>query len=97
MIWNLDGFSLLMLVGGISVLGFFLGAALDAIMGGDGFGPFGNMALFIAGFFGAVYLANTQGIMLRDPTRAFATGLGGSFLLIAALALVKAGLSRLAR
>lgn len=97
MIWNLDAFSLFMLVAGISVLGFFVGAALDAAMRGDGFGPFGNMIVFIAGFFGAIYIANIQGIVLRDLTRASATGLGGALLLIAVLAVLKAGVTRMPR
>ena len=94
MIWNLDSGWLMMAVATVAVLAFFFGAALDAIMREDGFGPTGNMILFTAGFFIAVIAANTYGISLRDLKLAVAWGLGGAFVLVALLALAKAGLAR---
>ena len=73
---------------------FFFGTALDAIMKDDGFGPTGNTLLFTVGFFGAVLVANSYGVSLRDLKLAVAWGLGGAFMLISALALLKAGLAR---
>ncbi len=95
MLWNLDPAWLMMAVASVAVLAFFFGAALDAIMKEDGFGPVGNMLLFTAGFFGAVFIANSYGITLRDLRLAVAWGLGGAFIFISALAVVKAGLARL--
>ncbi len=95
MIWNLDTGWLAMAIAIVAVLAFFFGAALDAIMRDDGFGPTGNMLLFTAGFFTAVIVANTYGISLRDLKLAVAWGLGGAFALVGLLALVKAGLSRI--
>ena len=94
MIWNLDTGWLMMAVAVVAVLAFFFGAALDAIMREDGFGPTGNMILFTVGFFMAVIVANTYGISLRDLKLAVAWGLGGAFALVAVLALAKAGLQR---
>ncbi len=94
MIWNLDTGWLLMAVAIVAVLAFFFGAALDAIMREDGFGPTGNMLIFTVGFFLAIIVANTYGISLRDLKLAVAFGLGGAFSLVFAAALAKAGLSR---
>ena len=51
MIWNLEPGWLMMAVAAVIVLALFFGAALDAIMREDGFGPIGNMVLFTGGFF----------------------------------------------
>ncbi|WP_378948308.1 hypothetical protein [Mesorhizobium sp. ANAO-SY3R2] len=95
MLWNLEPGWMMMAVALVTVLSFFFGAALDAIMKEDGFGPIGNMLLFTAGFFAAVLVANSFGIALRDLRLAVAWGLGGAFVLISVLALVKASLARL--
>jgi hypothetical protein len=52
------------------------------------------MVLFTAGFFIAILVANRWGINLRDLTRAVATGLGGAFVIIATLAILKGVLVR---
>ena len=95
MIWNLDSGWLMMTVAGVMVMAFFFGTALDAIMKEDGFGPTGNMVLFTLGFFLAIIVANGNGINLRDLTQAMAYGLGGAFLLVSGLALLRAGVTRL--
>ncbi len=95
MIWNLEPGWLMMAVATVAVLAFFFGAALDAIMREDGFGPFGNMLLFTFGFFMAVFIANNWGINLRDLKLAVAWGLGGAFTTVSVLALIKAGAGRI--
>jgi hypothetical protein len=95
MLWNLDPGWLMMAVAFVAVMAFFFGAALDAIMKDDGFGPTGNMMLFTAGFFGAVLVANSYGITLRDLQLATAWGLGGAFAFISVLALIKAAIARM--
>lgn len=94
MLWNLDPGWLMMAVAFVAVMAFFFGAALDAIMKDDGFGPTGNMVLFTAGFFTAVLVANSCGITLRDLKFAVAWGLGGAFVFISVLALLKAAAAR---
>jgi uncharacterized membrane protein YeaQ/YmgE (transglycosylase-associated protein family) len=95
MIWNLEPGWLMMAVASVAVLSLFFGSALDAIMREDGFGPFGNMLLFTFGFFMAVIIANTWGISLRDLKLAMAWGLGGAFVTVSVLALIKAGAGRI--
>ena len=95
MIWNLDPGWLMMTVASVGVLAFFFGSALDAIMKEDGFGPTGNTILFATGFFSAIFVANTMGLSLRDLKFAVAWGLGGAFMLVSALALLRAGVARL--
>ncbi|WP_395449883.1 hypothetical protein ACHMW7_08775 [Aminobacter sp. UC22_36] len=95
MLWNLDPGWLMMAIAFVAVMAFFFGAALDAIMKDDGFGPIGNMLLFTAGFFGAVVVANSYGITLRNLHVAVAWGLGGAFVFISVLALIKAGIARM--
>jgi uncharacterized membrane protein YeaQ/YmgE (transglycosylase-associated protein family) len=94
MLWNLEPSWLMMAVASVIVMALFFGSALHAIMRDDGFGPIGNMVLFTAGFFIAILVANSWGIHLRDLTRAVATGLGGAFVIIATLAILKGVLVR---
>lgn len=54
MIWHLGAGWLLMAFASVTVMAFFFGSALDAIMLDDGFGSIGNMVLFTIGFFGAI-------------------------------------------
>lgn len=97
MIWRIDTVWLVMALGAVSVLGFFFAHAIDAILRDDGFGAFPTMFVFIAGFFGAIYFANTHGIVLYDLTRASGLGLAGALTLIGVLVLLKAAGSRLLR
>lgn len=94
MIWNLDPAWLMMAVAFVMVLALFFGAALDVIMGDDGFGPIGNMVLFTVGFFAAIVVLNYAGINLRDLKLAAGAGLAGAFVSIAVLAFFKAGIAR---
>ncbi len=95
MLSHLDTTWLLFAFAIIAAFGFFFGTALDAIMGEGGFGPTGNTLLFILGFFVAVVIANRHGVYLSDLKLAVACGLGGAFVFISVLALIKAGLARL--
>lgn len=97
MIWKIEPIWFVLALGAVATLGFFFANALDAILHGDGFGALPTMFLFVAGFFGAIYYANTRGIVLHDITRASGMGLAGALGLIAGLVLFKAGVSRLFR
>ncbi|HET9535447.1 MAG: hypothetical protein ABWY13_13395 [Mesorhizobium sp.] len=95
MLWKLDPAWLMMAAALVTVLSFFFGSIMDAIMHEDGFGPVGNMAVIAAGFFAAILLVNYNGFAMPNLTVAMGTGLSGAFLILAALALLKAGLARL--
>lgn len=95
MIWNLDTSWLLMAVAVVSILSFLLGMALDGVMGDDGFGAVGNTIIITSGFFLGIFLANMYGIYLKDLKLAMTTGLCGSFLTLATLAVTKSVLARM--
>ncbi|MBX3578645.1 MAG: hypothetical protein KF723_15685 [Rhizobiaceae bacterium] len=95
MVWNLDTSWLMLAVALVSVIAFMFGSALHALIGEDGFGPFGNMLIIDAGFFGAIVAANMRGLALTDLTLAVGVGMAGSFAALAGLALLKAGLQRI--
>jgi hypothetical protein len=95
MLWNLDASWLMMAVAVVAVLSFMLGSVLNGVMGDDGFGPTGNMLVITAGFFLSIFTANSWGVSLRDLVMAVGVGLGGAFLCLFGLALLKAGLSRI--
>lgn len=95
MIWNLDTSWLMMAVAIVSMLSFFLGMALDGVMGEDGFGAFWNTVIITCGFFLGIVLANMYGIYLKDLKLAMITGLCGAFLSLGTLAVSKSVLARL--
>ncbi len=95
MIWNLDISWLMMAIAVVSILSFFLGMALDGVMGDDGFGAVGNTVIITTGFFLGIFIANSYGIYLRDLKLAIAAGLAGSFICLAMLAISKSVLARL--
>lgn len=95
MLWNLAAGWLMMAIAAVCVIGFIFGSALHSIMREDGFGPTGNMVIFVSGFFAAIFGLNTYGISLRDVTLATSSGLAGAFVAICTLALLKATIARL--
>ena len=95
MLWNLDTYWLMLAIATVGVVAFIFGSALHALMDEDGFGPFGNMLIITGGFFLAILAANYRGIALNDLTMACVVGLIGSFVSLASLALLKAGLQRI--
>ena len=95
MLMRLDPAWLMLAISLVAIICFFFGALMDAIMKEDGFGPIGNTLVLLAGFFAGIFLVNYNGITLTSLGTATATGLGGSFVSLALLALVKAGLARL--
>lgn len=95
MVWNLGLWWLVLAATAVFILSFILALALDALLGGEGFGATGNTVVLTVGFFGGVYGANMAGYRLADAQAAIVTGLGGAFLLLAALVVVKAAMRRL--
>ncbi|GHC76237.1 hypothetical protein [Limoniibacter endophyticus] len=87
MIWNLDPAWLGIAVTTVGIFCYVLGYYLDAIMPGDTFGRMGNMFILVAGFFGAIYLANYNYIRLTDLKLAILYGTGGALGLFLCLLL----------
>lgn len=79
----------------VAILSFIVATALDALLGEEGFGAVGNTAVLTAGFFGGIHAANMAGYRLADIQIAVATGLGGAFLLLAILVVLRAAMRRL--
>ena len=66
MLWKLDPAWLMMGVATVAVLSYYFGTALNAVMRGDGFGPFGNAIIVSISFFVAILFANEHGYNLRE-------------------------------
>ena len=75
MIWNLSPWWLFLAVAAVAVLAFIFSLGLNAIIGRDGFGPFGTMGIVTGGFFGSIYGVNAYGVRLSELQEAvFAEG-----------------------
>ncbi|TKT75253.1 hypothetical protein [Aquamicrobium sp. LC103] len=94
MLSNLDAGWLIMAIAVVGIFSFIFSMALDAIMGRDGFGPTGNAVILTAGFFLSLFLAEWWGLRLAPLTFATAIGLGGAFVCLTLLTVLKAALDR---
>lgn len=79
----------------ILIFGFFLGHAMDGVLGDEGFGSYGNMFIIIIGFTAGIYVMHYLGMSLRDMRFAVGGGLAGAFALLASMVLGKNILHRL--
>ncbi|TAN01399.1 MAG: hypothetical protein EPN45_12835 [Rhizobiaceae bacterium] len=95
MLANLDLFWLVMAVAVVAIFSFIFGLALDGLMGGDGFGPIGNMVVVTGGFFLGIFLANFYGVRFYDLKVAVGAGLIGAFVSLGVLSFLKAQLGRM--
>lgn len=95
MIWNLSFGWLFMAVATVSILAFMFSLALNAIIGRDGFGPFGTTAIFTGSFFGSIYAINFYGVRLAKVQEAIFAGLTGAFIVLMTLLLLKAVVRRI--
>jgi asparagine N-glycosylation enzyme membrane subunit Stt3 len=95
MLWNLGTGWLVLAATAVAILSFIVATVLNALLGEEGFGATGNASIITFGFFGGIWLANTLGHHLADVQRAIATGLGGAFLLLTVLVVLKAAMRRL--
>jgi uncharacterized membrane protein len=78
----------------VLIFGFFLGHAMDGVLGDEGFGAYGNMFWIITGFAGGILVMQYFGMSLKDPRFTVCGGLAGSFSLLASLVLGKYVLHR---
>ena len=95
MLSKLEPAWLMMAIGTVSVLSYYLGSGLHALMRDDGFGSFGNAIIIAGGFFLAIFAANHQGYNLRELHLAIMVGLVGALLILASLTLVRALIRRM--
>jgi len=95
MLWNLDFGWAVMAFGVVVGVSYMLCLMMESSLGREGYGPMGNAALITIGFFGTIYVANLQGINLKELDRAIVWGLAGAFGTFLLLVLIKAVLRRL--
>jgi hypothetical protein len=76
------------------IFGFFLGHAMDGVLGDEGFGAYGNMFWIITGFVGGIYALHFYGMSLKDMRFTVGAGLVGAFSLLASAVLGKYVLHR---
>jgi hypothetical protein len=78
------------------VLGsFFLATAMNGVLGVDGFGVYGNMAVIVAGFFVGLWFGRYYGYSVMTFRIGVIAGLVGSFVSLLVLCVLKALLNRL--
>lgn len=90
----LDTDTLIFVVTLVLIFGFFLGHAMDGVLGNEGFGSYGNMTWIIAGFAGGIFVMHYFGMSLKDMRFTVGGGLAGAFSLLATLVLGKYALHR---
>src|SRR5690554_6410811 len=95
MLWNLGFGWAVMAFGTVVAISYMLCLMMESSLGREGYGPIGNAALIIAGFFGTIYVANLRGINLRELDSAIIWGLAGAFGTFLVMVLIKAVLARL--
>lgn len=79
----------------LAACGFFIGSAMDGVLGPDGFGPIGNMSVLIAGsLVGGVGIEYTQ-YKTNDITVLAVVMVTGAFLTLGFLVLTKLGMNKL--
>ncbi|APH73929.1 hypothetical protein [Aquibium oceanicum] len=94
MIWNLSPWWLFLAVATVSILSFIFALGLNAIIGRDGFGPYGTMGIVTGGFFASIYGVNYYGVRLYQLQEAVFAGVVGAFIILMTLLLLKAAVSR---
>lgn len=94
MFFAMDTSTQLFLFSSIVIGSFFLGNAMDGVLKDDGFGIFGNMIVIAAGFFVGLWVGRYLGYPVKDFKFGIVAGLGGAFVSLLALSIIKAVLNR---
>ncbi len=94
MFFAMDTETQLFLFTSIVVVSFFLGNAMDGVLGDDGFGIFGNMIVIAAGFFVGLWVGRYFGYPVNNFKFGIIAGLAGSFVSLLVLSIIKAVLNR---
>ncbi|MEN0001519.1 MAG: hypothetical protein AAF940_11605 [Pseudomonadota bacterium] len=79
----------------LAASGFFIGSAMDGVLGAEAFGPLGNMAVLISGSLaGGIGIEYTE-FKTNDPTILALVMVAGAFLTLGFLVITKLGLNKL--
>ncbi len=93
--WLIDTNTGIFLITVVSICGFFLGHAMDGVLENEGFGPYGNMVIILAGFVGGVLVMRYFGFSIKDFRVGVTGGLLGSFAMLVSMVLTKNVMHRL--
>lgn len=80
MIWKVDTEWLVYAFVVVTMISYLVGYAMYKVLDRSSFGPAGNMAVLVIGFFGGIYIANTYGLRFKGLQMATGAGLGFAFL-----------------
>lgn len=94
MLAHLDTQTLVAITFAIAVSGYFLGAAMDGVLQGDGFGTIGNMVVMMAGAFIGLQVSPMIEVPLDPTVTQGVAAVSGAFIFLALLATIKGLLAR---
>lgn len=94
MFGQMDAQTLLVVTFAIAVSGYFLGAAMDGVLQGDGFGTIGNMVILMAGAFIGLRVGPMIELPLEPAVAQGVSAVSGAFIVLAVLATIKGVLAR---
>jgi hypothetical protein len=89
MFTSMDTTTLLVIGLAISAGAYFMAAAMDGVMGSDGFGTVPNMVILIAGSFVGLYATDYLHLPAYSATTQAVVGITGAFMSLAVLATLK--------
>lgn len=89
MFTSMDTTTLLVIGLAISAGAYFMAAAMDGVMGSDGFGTVPNMVILIAGSFVGLYATDYLHLPAYTVTTQAVVGITGAFMSLAVLATLK--------
>lgn len=93
--WLIDTNTGIFLITVITIGGFFLGHAMDGVLGDEGFGAYGNMFVILVGFVGGIFLMRYLGYSIKDFRIGVTGGLVGAFVVLVTFVLTKNVMHRL--
>lgn len=80
---------MLIMMAGAAAAAFFVGNAMDTVLGSQGFGVFGNMVILLSGFAVGMNVAPGLPSHLVAPTMVIPAAIAFGFLSLFMLALIK--------
>ncbi|MBX3529304.1 MAG: hypothetical protein KF849_01775 [Rhizobiaceae bacterium] len=95
MLMNL-GLIWMVIAGGVVFgVAYMMSLMMESSIGREGFGPFAHATFIFLGFFGAILIANHQGISLHELKWALVYGSGGATALLMTMLVLRAVFMRL--
>ena len=95
MFGHLDTTTLMIMGLAIASGAFFAGVAMDGIMGRDGFGTIGNMAILLSGALVGMYVGDLFQWSIDRAVAQTVAAVGGGFSALALLAILKSLMIRM--